>query len=992
MNESRHQEINRLIGLFQQRRFPDAVELARKITDHSPGDVLAWKVLAAALICQGRTQEALEPMQKVIELLPEDAETYSNLGKILCDLGRLERAEEAYRSAIRCNPDDVRAYFDLGKVLRGLGRPEQAEQIYRTAIGIAPQSAEAYSNLGSILKVRGQLEQAEEAYRTAVGIKPDFAEAHSNLGLVIKDLGRLERAEEAFRTAIRINPGLVEGYLNLGNVLKDLGQREHAEEAYRTAIRIKPDCAEAYSNLGVILQCLGQLKQAEEAYKIAIGIKPDYAQAHYNLGNALRELGRVEQAEKAYATAIRLEPEHARAHSNRGVTLQDLGRLKPAEEAFRTALRIEPEYLEAHSNLLFSLCYNGGHGPLVLLEEARKFGQLVTRKATAAFSAWLCPDRPVRLRVGLVSGDFRNHPVGHFLEATLSRLDPERIELIAYATNNKTDELTSRIVPHFSHWKSLVDLNDEKAARLIHADGVQVLIDLSGHSADNRLPMFAWKPAPIQATWLGYLGTTGVAEIDYLLGDPQATPAENDGHFSESVWRLPEVWGCFTPPDTPLAVAPLPAPSAGGITFGCFNNLSKMTGQVVALWARVLKAVPGSRLFLKTKQLTDPEIAKITRRRFATHGIEPERLILEGAAPRNVLLEAYNRVDIALDPFPYGGGTTTYEALWMAVPVITLEGSQFLSRCGVSLATASGLADWIAEDEDDYLAKAVMHSRDLKRLAELRGGLREQVLASPLFDAERFARNLESALWGMWERRQEMKDRDTSSDAELPRGVPGAEAGDKRNREDVPQKMRTFLHVGCGPVPESGTTGAFTGNDWREIRLDVDPAAKSDTTGTKLDMSAVPTGSVDAVFSSHHLQRLYPHEVPVALAEFKRVLKPDGFVVVTCPDLRSVGALIAADKLTDPAYTSPSGPIAPLDILYGHRSPMANDNTFIAHHCGFTRKTLIDALHSSGFARVAGMRREHPFYDLWALATVHAVDDAEIRRLAALHLPCNYVL
>ena len=788
----------RLISLFQEKRYPEAVDLARKVTTDAPDNGLAWKVLAVALTNLGRTSEAIEPMRSAVRLLPNDAEAHFNLGVALKALRQLGQAEEAYRNAIRIKPDFAEAHYNLGNVLKGLDRSKQAEEAYRTAVRVKPEYAEAHYNLGATLHDLGQPEAAEEAYRTAIRLKPTYAEAHYNLGVALNDLGKLEQAEKAYRTAIhlkpeyaeaytnlggalkglgqleqaekayratiRIQPECAEAYVNLGVALKELGRPEQAEEAYRTAIRVQPECAEAFSNLGNILQELGRLKEAEEAYRTAIRIMPEFAEAHYNYGNVLQILGQFDQAEQAYRSALRIKPEYAEAHSNLGNALKDAGRLEQAEEAHRAAIRIKPDFAEAHSNLLFSMSYNDCHGPLAMLEEARRYGRMVTRRVREPFSDWLCPNQPELLRVGLVSGDLRNHPVAHFLESTLSRLAPERIELIAYSTNHKTDELTSRIRPRFSAWKSLIGLSDEKAAQLIHSDGVQVLIDLSGHSAYNRLPVFAWKPAPVQATWLGFLGTTGVAEIDYLLGDPQVTPPENDGNFSESVWRLPDVWCCLTPPDMALTVAPLPALSAGGVTFGSFNNLCKMTDQVVALWTRVLKAVPGSRLFLKTKQLGDPEVREYTRQRFTARGIEPDRLILEGASPRKLLLEAYNRVDIALDPFPYGGATTTCEALWMAVPFVTLKGDQFLSRCGLSLNTALDLTDWIADDQDDYVAKAVLHSHDLKRLATVREGLRERVLASPIFDADRFARHLEAALWGMWDRWPGKKYRQIPSD------------------------------------------------------------------------------------------------------------------------------------------------------------------------------------------------------------------------------------
>jgi protein O-GlcNAc transferase len=348
--------------------------------------------------------------------------------------------------------------------------------------------------------------------------------------------------------------------------------------------------------------------------------------------------------------------------------------------------------------------------------------------------------------------------VGYFLESLLANLDPAHVELIAYPTDLTVDALTARIKPYFAAWKPLYNLNDADAARLIHADGVHVLLDLSGHTGHNRLPVFAWKPAPVQVTWLGLPTTTGLAEMDYVLGDLHAIPAEYEHHFSEAVWRMPESYVCMIAPASPVKVASLPALAAGQVTFGSFNNLAKMTDAVVAVWAHILKAVPNSRLSLKTKQLGDPLVCTQTRERFAACGIAPERLLLGGTvASRDDHLAAYNQVDIALDTFPYPGVTTSVEALWMGVPVLSLQGDRFLSRTAGSIAHNAGLPDWIAADEDDYVAKAVAFASDLDRLAALRAGLRQQVLASPLFDAPRFARHFEDALWGMWQRRQDQQ-------------------------------------------------------------------------------------------------------------------------------------------------------------------------------------------------------------------------------------------
>jgi protein O-GlcNAc transferase len=312
--------------------------------------------------------------------------------------------------------------------------------------------------------------------------------------------------------------------------------------------------------------------------------------------------------------------------------------------------------------------------------------------------------------------------------------------------------LTSRIKPYFESWRPIHALTDEAAAQMIHEAGVQVLLDLSGHTGNNRLPVFAWRPAPVQATWLGYFATTGVAEIDYIIGDPQVAPPDEARHFTESVWPLPEIYYCFTPPDIAVNVSRLPALSSGGVTFGCFNNLNKVNDGVVAVWARVLDAVPGSRLLLKAHQLRDPAVCIVIRERFAVHGIVGERLELEPSSPRVDYLRAYDRIDVALDPFPYPGGTTSCEALWMGVPVLTRRGDRFLSHAGETIVHNAGLPDWIAADENDYVAKAACFASDLRQLADMRAVLRDRVLASPVFDAARFARHFETAAWGMWDR------------------------------------------------------------------------------------------------------------------------------------------------------------------------------------------------------------------------------------------------
>ncbi|MCZ6637196.1 MAG: glycosyltransferase, partial [Alphaproteobacteria bacterium] len=429
---------------------------------------------------------------------------------------------------------------------------------------------------------------------------------------------------------------------------------------------------------------------------------------------------------------------------------KDLGRLDEAAGSFGKAVALDAHYTDAHSNLIYTLKCMAGTSSAGLLAEAARFGCQVASMAEP-FTQWnVGRDPHKRLRVGMVSGDFRNHVVGRYLESFLGHIDRARVEFVAYSNVALEDEVTARLKPHFALWRKVVGLNDSALAGLVHEDGIDILVDLAGHSALNRLPMFAYRPAPVQATWLGLFTTTGVPGMDFMIADPYLAAPGEARYFTETIWPLVESWFCLDPPAFDVEPGPLPALERGFVTFGCFNNLAKMTDEVVALWAQVLDAAPGSSLFLKTAQLYDPVSSRATLDRFVAHGIAPERLVLEGHSPLPEYFAAYNRVDLALDPFPFHGATTSLDGLWMGVPVLTRRGDRVGTHLGESIAWAAGLGDWIADDDDDYVAKAVALTSDLDRLAALRAGLRAQVLASPLYDGARFARNFEDALRGMW--------------------------------------------------------------------------------------------------------------------------------------------------------------------------------------------------------------------------------------------------
>ena len=738
------------VALQEQGKLQEAISTYDKLLQLKPDYAEAYSNRGNALKNLGQLQEAVESYDKAIQLKPDFAKAYSNRGNALTEMDQLQEAVASYDKAIQIEPDYAEAYYNRGNTLIELGQLQEAVASHDQAIQLKPDHAEAYYNRGNTLIALGQLQEAVASHDKAIQIKPDHAQAYSNRGHALKELGQLDEALASYDKAIQIKPDYAEAFSNRGGTLKELGQLVEAVSSYGKAIQINPAYAEAYYNLGNTLAVQGQLKEALASYDSAIQNKPDYTEAYSNRGNILIELGQFDEALASYDRAIQVTPGSAEAYSNRGNALKDLGHLKEAMASYDRAIQIKPQYAEAYSNLLTTQNYAVTFTAADRLAMARKFGEIATAKAQTRFSTDRSPPMTDRLRVGFVSGDLRKHPVGYFLESILCSIDSSKLELFAYPTNARVDALSERIKPFFSSWKSISGQRDEDAARLIHADGVHVLLDLAGHTADNRLPVFAYKPAPVQVSWLGYFATTGMNEMDYVLGDPYVSPQKIDEQFIEKVWRLPETRWCFTAPDADIKVSPPPALDRDYVTFGCFNNLSKINDKVLELWARVLDSIPDSRLLLKARQLHEQSVREGEIKRLSAHGIDNARIILEGPETRQEYFSAYNRIDITLDPFPFTGGTTSVESLWMGVPVLTLAGDSLVSRQGVGVLMNAGLPDWIAEDEEEYLAKAVLFASDLDKLAGLRAGLRAQVLSSPLFDAPRFARNFEDALLEMW--------------------------------------------------------------------------------------------------------------------------------------------------------------------------------------------------------------------------------------------------
>jgi predicted O-linked N-acetylglucosamine transferase (SPINDLY family) len=667
--------------------------------------------------------------------------------------GRPEEALRRYDQAIVLAPDFARAHFSRGTILLDRGDAQDALEAFARAVQYKPDSAGTHFNIGSAHARLAQHEAAARAYRQALGFKPDFVDAEIALGAALEELGQDEAALESYRRALKIKPDHAQAHEKQADLLKRLERTSELAIAYRQMLELDPDNVDIVYSLGLVLRSLGQLRDAATHLRRAAELKPDFVNTHCHLGDIFMALRLFGEAAASYSKAIQLEPQNAEVHHNLGAAFKDLDQLDDALKSYRNALTIKPDFPIAQSNLLLTQHFLPGLSPEQLRDEAQRFGAMVSRLAPPPASLRNHADPDRRLRVGLVSADLRSHPVAYFIESVLEALSTEaagRLELFAYSNSPDADDVTERLKGHLQGWYLAVGQPDEVLARRIRADGIDILIDLSGHTGKNRLPVFAWKAAPVQISWLGYFATTGVEAIDYLIADPWTLPPELESHFTEEILRLPETRLCFTPPPHNVEVTPLPALRNGYVTFACFNSLSKMNDAVVALWARVLHAVPGSRLRLAASPDQQIRWQHAVAERFAIHGISAERLHVLSAGPRAAYLATYQEVDIALDPFPYTGGTTSAEALWMGVPVLTLAGKSFLSRQGVGLLMNAGLPEWVAEDADDYVRRAVSHAADLPRLASLRAGMRQQVLASPLFDAPRFSRHFEEALRSVW--------------------------------------------------------------------------------------------------------------------------------------------------------------------------------------------------------------------------------------------------
>jgi protein O-GlcNAc transferase len=631
----------------------------------------------------------------------------------LFDAGQLAEAGSLCLAIIGDDPRCADALHLLARVHARRGAPGQAAELVTRAIRAAPGRPDLHMSLANLLMNAGNVSAAAASYAAAAQLDPGSFEATANHGIALARLRRYAEAEAALQRALALKPASEPVLTSLAGVLQGMGRSAEAADAARRAVAADPAAPEAWTNLGLALHSLGQLADAAAACERAIAVAPGFAMAWYNLGHVLNDEWRADEARPRFLRAVELDPGY-----------------QPAWHA-----------------MLFNSLYDPAETEQTIRAAHERWSRTVGQVAAAPGPDVRPSGGPSRRpRIGYVSPDFRTHSCAAFLQPLFAEHDPAAVEVFAYSAVERPDAVTEWFRSHTPHWRNVHGLADRRIAELVRSDGIDILVDLAGHTLNQPLGAFALKPAPVQLAWLGYPATCGLPQIGFRLTDLEADPpGDADRHHVEQLVRLAGGFHCYRAPDDAPDVAPLPAGRNGCITFASFNNISKVTPEAVRAWARILLALPDARLLLKGKLLVHDEARKRLHRAFERAGVTAERVELRTWIPRqDNPLAAYGDADIALDTFPYNGTTTTFEALWMGVPVITLRGARHAARVGASILTHLGRPEWIADDTDSYVAAAIELASDLSGLEGQRRTLRSTLAQTTLCDARGFARKIET--------------------------------------------------------------------------------------------------------------------------------------------------------------------------------------------------------------------------------------------------------
>ncbi|KAK7345311.1 hypothetical protein VNO77_15912 [Canavalia gladiata] len=719
---------------------------------------------------EGRLMEAAESYQKALQVDSSYKAAAECLAIVLTDIGtniklagNTQEGIQKYFEALKIDPHYAPAYYNLGVVYSEMMQYDMALAFYEKAASERPMYAEAYCNMGVIYKNRGDLEAAITCYERCLAVSPNFEIAKNNMAIALTDLGTkvklegdINRGVAFYKKALYYNWHYADAMYNLGVAYGEMLKFDMAIVFYELAFHFNPHCAEACNNLGVIYKDRDNLDKAVECYQLALTIKPNFSQSLNNLGVVYTVQGKMDAAASMIEKAIIANPTYAEAYNNLGVLYRDAGDIALAIDAYEQCLKIDPDSRNAGQNRLLAMNYIDEGVDDKLFEAHRDWGRRFMR-LYPQFTSWdnsKDPDRP--LVIGYVSPDYFTHSVSYFIEAPLLYHDYTNYKVIVYSAVVKADAKTIRFrekVLKSGIWKDIYGTDEKKVADMVREDQVDILVELTGHTANNKLGMMACRPAPVQVTWIGYPNTTGLPTVDYRITDSLADPPETKQKHVEELVRLPDCFLCYTPSPEAGPVCPTPALSNGFVTFGSFNNLAKITPKVLQVWARILCAVPNSRLVVKCKPFCCDSVRKKFLSTLEKLGLEPLRVdLLPLILLNHDHMQAYSLMDISLDTFPYAGTTTTCESLYMGVPCVTMAGSVHAHNVGVSLLSKVGLDHLIAKNEDEYVNLALKLASDVSALQNLRMSLRELMSKSPLCDGANFTLGLESTYRQMWRR------------------------------------------------------------------------------------------------------------------------------------------------------------------------------------------------------------------------------------------------
>jgi protein O-GlcNAc transferase len=766
-----------------QRRgnMADAKRLYASLLNIDPANAAAYGNLAIIAAQQGDLATAERLLRQGIRLKPTDPASYNNLGSVLQEQGRLADAVAAHRQAIKLNPNYAEAFLALGNALRQQGNLEEAMAAYRSALAARRDYPEAHNNIGVLLQMQGRLEEAASAYREAARLRPAYAEAVFNLGVVLHQQRDLSAAEAAYRQVISLNPAIAFVHNNLGTVLQQQARLEEALAAYGRAIELQGDYTDALNNAGIVLQELGRAGEAIDLYRRLIQRMPAYADAHNNMGTALLAQGRALEARAAFEQALAQRPEFPEAFYNLGNAWRELGDLREAISAYRGALRLRPDYADAFCQLTYhraQACawddYDADQERLLdLVRRGVRVPPfyLLSTPASAAdqlrcAEQWIRPITPPReaqfdhrrdatdkpIRLGYLSADFHQHATAQLMAELLERHDRGRFEVIGFSYGSDDGSpMRARLGRAFDRFVDISAMPHREAARLIHADEVDILIDLKGYTHQARPAISAHRPAPVQVSYLGYPATMGADFIDYIIVDRFVAPTSEQDFFSERLVHLPD---CYQVNDSTREIASTPSSRADfglpadALVLCSFNNSYKISPAVFDVWMRLLAATPGSVLWLlRTNELVEGNLRSEAARR----GVEAERLIFAPVVALGEHLARHRHADLFLDTVPCNAHTTASDALWAGLPVLTCSGNTFAGRVAGSLLRAIGLPELITESLDEYERTALNLTRDPQRLTALRQKLEKNRDASALFNLPRYTRNIEAAYARMWQ-------------------------------------------------------------------------------------------------------------------------------------------------------------------------------------------------------------------------------------------------